>query len=88
MEDRSLGVTAGETVSSGDANTTNRGGTRWPDRPVTGFTLPRIFSPHPGVIYLSRGTNLLGEHELRWKITGVRFTALEIFLATIPWDLR
>jgi hypothetical protein len=42
-------------------------------------------SPLPGVIYFSRGTNLLGEHELWWKITGIRFMALEIFLATVPW---
>jgi hypothetical protein len=52
---------------------------------VTGFTPPRIFSPYPGVIYLSHGTNLPGEHELRWRITGVRFTTPEIFSATVPW---
>jgi hypothetical protein len=83
-----LHVTAGETVSSGDANMTNRGRIRWPDRPVTGFTPPRIFSHHPGVIYLSRGTNLLGEHELWQKITSVRFTTLEMFLVMYHGDLR
>jgi hypothetical protein len=76
---------AGETVSFGDANVTNHSGTRWPVRPVTGFTPPRIFSPYPGVIYLSHGMNLPGEHELRWRITNVRFTALEILPATVPW---
>jgi hypothetical protein len=72
-------------VSSGDGNRTNRGGTRWSDRPVTGLTPHRIFSPHPSVIYLSRGTNLPGEHELRRKITRVRFTVVDIFPATVPW---
>jgi hypothetical protein len=46
---------------------------------------PWIFSPHPGVIYLSRGMNLPGERELRRKITGIRFMALEIFPVTVPW---
>jgi hypothetical protein len=72
-------------VSSGDANVTDRGGTRWSVRPVSGFTPPRIFSPWPGVIYHSRSTNLLGECELRWKMTDVSLTTPEIFLVTVPW---
>ena len=78
-------VTVGEMVSSGDANTTDRGETRWPVRLVTGFTPPRIFSPWLGVMYHSRGTNLPGERGLRQKITSVRFTTPEIFPVTVPW---
>jgi hypothetical protein len=80
-----LRVTVGEKVSSGDANAPDCGGTRWPVRPVTGFTPPLVFSPRPDVIYISCCTNLPGERELRRKITGVRFTAPEIFLVIVPW---
>ena len=38
------------TVSSADASVTDRGGTRRPVWPATGFTPPRIFSPCPDVI--------------------------------------
>jgi hypothetical protein len=85
MEERSLCVMVGEMVSSSDANATDRGGTRWPVWPVTGFTPPRIFSPWPDVIYHSRDTNLPGKRELRRKITDIRFTAPEIFSVTVPW---
>jgi hypothetical protein len=57
-------------VNSGDASAIDRGGTRRPVRPATGFTPHWIFSPRPDVIYSSRGMNLLGGHELLWQITG------------------
>jgi hypothetical protein len=72
-------------VSSGDANATDRDGTRWPVRPVTRFTPPRIFSPWPDVIYHSRSTNFPSERELRRKMTDIRLTAPEIFPVTVPW---
>jgi hypothetical protein len=72
-------------VNSGDASAIDRGGTRWPVRPATGFTPHWIFSPRPDIIYSSRGTNLLGEHELWRQITCVELTAPEIFMVTVPW---
>jgi hypothetical protein len=72
-------------VNSGDASAIDRGGTRRPVRPATGFTPHWIFSPRPDVIYSSRGTNLPGGRELwRW-ITGVERTTPEIFIVTVPW---
>jgi hypothetical protein len=73
-------------VNTGDASTIDRGGTRWPVRPVTGFTPHWIFLPCPGVIYSSRGTNLPGGCEWWRRITNVELTAPEIFMVTIPWQ--
>jgi hypothetical protein len=75
-------------VSSGDASATDRGGTRRPVRLATGFTPPRIFSPCPDVIFLSRGTNIPGGRELRRQITGIKFTALEFFWSLFHGDLH
>jgi hypothetical protein len=84
----SLRVTARETVSSGDASATNRGGTRRLVRPATGFTPPRIFSPCPDVIYLSRGTNLPGGRELRRQIIGVKSRHRRFFWSLYHGDLH